>query len=134
MAATTAVGATAFGILVQRTNAQLLHLCVMTFQGACPTYSSDESLVCLQGIPPAALAKVSSDSLRELITTCIAHDPAARPGALQLLKHAFFADLAGAAVAAICMSLILSHLLSLVLPTRCQRLTHTVCQSLSECH
>lgn len=48
-----------------------------------------------QGIPPAALAKVQSDSLRELITTCIAHDPARRPGALQLLKHAFFAVLAG---------------------------------------
>jgi hypothetical protein len=47
-----------------------------------------------QGIPPAALSKVSSDSLRELITTCIAHDPRQRPGALQLLKHAFFADLA----------------------------------------
>jgi serine/threonine protein kinase len=50
----------------------------------------------LQGIPPAALSKVSSDSLRELITTCIAHDPQQRPSAVQLLKNAFFADLAGA--------------------------------------
>jgi serine/threonine protein kinase len=54
-------------------------------------------LCVLQGIPPAALSKVSSDSLRELITTCIAHDPQQRPSAVQLLKHTFFADLAGEA-------------------------------------
>jgi serine/threonine protein kinase len=52
---------------------------------------------CAQGIPPAALAKVSSDSLRHLITICITHDPQQRPNALQLLKHTFFADLAGEA-------------------------------------
>jgi serine/threonine protein kinase len=41
---------------------------------------------------------VQSEDLRQLITTCINHDPKQRPGALQLLKHAFFADLAGVCV------------------------------------
>lgn len=43
-----------------------------------------------QGIPPASLAKVSSQSLRDFITLCINSCPEKRPQALQLLKHEFF--------------------------------------------
>jgi serine/threonine protein kinase len=51
------------------------------------------SCVCCQGIPPAALSKVSSQSLRDFITLCINPNPAGRPSALELLKHEFFDSL-----------------------------------------
>jgi serine/threonine protein kinase len=48
---------------------------------------------CCQGIPPAALSKVSSQSLRDFVTLCINPSPAGRPSALDLLKHEFFDSL-----------------------------------------
>lgn len=57
-------------------------------------YQCESVVLCLlQGIPPAALAKVQSEPLREFITTCINMDPKKRPGALQLLRHEFFDSL-----------------------------------------
>lgn len=44
----------------------------------------------VQGVPPAGLAKVQDPQLQEFITTCIQHDPAARPEARKLLTHTFF--------------------------------------------
>ncbi|WIA39905.1 hypothetical protein OEZ86_013347 [Tetradesmus obliquus] len=46
-----------------------------------------------QGIPPAALSKVSSQSLRDFVTLCINPNPVKRPSALDLLKHEFFDSL-----------------------------------------
>lgn len=40
-----------------------------------------------QGIPPASLQRVSSPELREFIALCIAHNPADRLSARELLKH-----------------------------------------------
>jgi serine/threonine protein kinase len=54
------------------------------------TCSTTERLLRLQGIPPAAVGKVSSPSLQELIRQCIAFNPRDRPTARQLLKHPFF--------------------------------------------
>lgn len=51
-------------------------------------------VICLlQGIPPAALAKVTSRPLHDFISTCINPDPQKRPEALQLLRHDFFDSL-----------------------------------------
>lgn len=47
----------------------------------------------VQGIPPAALSKVSSQSLRDFVTLCINPNPVKRPSALDLLKHEFFDSL-----------------------------------------
>ncbi|KXZ51020.1 hypothetical protein GPECTOR_14g260 [Gonium pectorale] len=41
------------------------------------------------GVPPASLARVSSQELREFISLCIAHNPADRPSARELLKHPY---------------------------------------------
>ncbi|GFR50549.1 hypothetical protein Agub_g12823 [Astrephomene gubernaculifera] len=41
------------------------------------------------GIPPASLARVSSPELRDFISLCIAHNPADRPSARELLKHPY---------------------------------------------
>ncbi|KAG2494235.1 hypothetical protein HYH03_007590 [Edaphochlamys debaryana] len=41
------------------------------------------------GVPPASLQRVSSPELREFIALCIAHDPANRPSARELLKHPY---------------------------------------------
>jgi serine/threonine protein kinase len=50
-------------------------------------------VVCCQGIPPAALSKVSSQSLRDFVTLCINPSPSGRPSALDLLKQEFFDSL-----------------------------------------
>lgn len=47
----------------------------------------------VQGIPPAALAKVGSPALQQFISLCITHDRNARPYARELLKHPFFDSL-----------------------------------------
>jgi serine/threonine protein kinase len=47
----------------------------------------------MQGIPPAALSKVNSQSLRDFVTLCINPNPKKRPSALDLLKHEFFDSL-----------------------------------------
>lgn len=44
----------------------------------------------LQGVPPAALQKVTNPELREFIETCIKQSPEERPEARQLLKSHFF--------------------------------------------
>ncbi|KAG2422616.1 hypothetical protein HXX76_010397 [Chlamydomonas incerta] len=41
------------------------------------------------GIPPASLQRVSSPELRDFIALCIAHNPADRPSARELLKHRY---------------------------------------------